>query len=50
MVRQISKIVSIILLYQGYLLQVKVAPDNEMGRHAASRTTVLNPVLQKQSR
>lgn len=36
--------------YQEYLLQVKVAPDNEMGRQAASRTTVLKPVLQKQSR
>jgi tetratricopeptide (TPR) repeat protein len=36
--------------YQAYALQVKVAPDNEMGKHAASRMAVLKPVLQKQSR
>ncbi len=36
--------------YQAYALQVKVAPDNEMGRYAASRIAVLKPALQKQGR
>jgi len=36
--------------YQAYSLQVKVAPDSEMGRHAASRMSALKPVLQKQNR
>jgi predicted Zn-dependent protease len=36
--------------YQAYTLQVKAAPDNEMGRHAAARIAVLKPGLQKQSR
>ncbi len=36
--------------YQSYATQVKVAPDNEMGKHAASRLAVLKPMLQKQSR
>jgi len=36
--------------YQAYAMQVKVAPDNEMGKHAASRIKVLKPVMEKQSR
>lgn len=33
--------------YQEYMLQTKVAPDNDMGRHAASRVTALQPYLKK---
>ncbi len=33
--------------YQEYALQLKVASDNEMGRHAASRAAALKPVLEK---
>jgi len=36
--------------YQAYAIQVKIAPDNEMGRHAATRMESLKPALQKQSR
>jgi tetratricopeptide (TPR) repeat protein len=36
--------------YQSYMLQVKVAPGNEMGKHATSRIAVLKPALQKKSR
>jgi predicted Zn-dependent protease len=36
--------------YQSYQSQVRVAPDNEMGKHAASRIAVLKSGLQKQSR
>jgi predicted Zn-dependent protease len=36
--------------YQSYMLQVKVAPGNEMGKHATSRIAVLKPAIQKQSR
>lgn len=36
--------------YQAYTQQVKTAPDNEMGKHAASRISVIKPKLQKQSR
>ncbi|MFH1025679.1 MAG: M48 family metalloprotease [Nitrospirota bacterium] len=33
--------------YQEYALQLKVASDNEIGRHAASRAAALKPVLEK---
>lgn len=33
--------------YQAYARQVKVAPDNEMGKHAASRMPVLKRMLKK---
>jgi predicted Zn-dependent protease len=36
--------------YQAYALQVRVAPDSEMGKHAASRIAILKPALQKQTR
>ena len=36
--------------YQSYVQQVNVAPDNEMGRHAASRIAALRPALRDQKR
>lgn len=36
--------------YNHYVMQVKVAPDNEMGRHASSRARALTPALQRQTR
>ncbi|MDH5202699.1 MAG: M48 family metalloprotease [Nitrospirota bacterium] len=33
--------------YNEYVLQMKVAPDNEMGRHAAKRVPELKPVIEK---
>lgn len=36
--------------YHAYILQIKAAPDNEMGRHAASRVAALKPAMQKQGR
>ncbi|MDX9714573.1 MAG: M48 family metalloprotease [Dissulfurispiraceae bacterium] len=34
--------------YNEYAMQVKIAPNNEFGRHAASRMVVLRPVLLRQ--
>ncbi|MBN2654759.1 MAG: M48 family metalloprotease [Nitrospirae bacterium] len=34
--------------YNSYVLQVRVAPNNEFGRHAASRMAVLRPILLRQ--
>lgn len=45
-----EKIGDISSAYQAYAMQVKVAPDNEMGKHASSRIKVLKPAIQKQSR
>jgi predicted Zn-dependent protease len=36
--------------YNEYVLQVRVASDNEMGRHAASRAGALKPILEKKAR
>jgi predicted Zn-dependent protease len=36
--------------YNEYVLQVRVAPYNEMGRHAASRVTDLKPRFEKKNR
>jgi beta-barrel assembly-enhancing protease len=36
--------------YNHYVMQVKVAPDNEMGKHASSRARTLKPALQRQDR
>lgn len=36
--------------YNHYVMQVKVAPENEMGRHASSRARALTPALQRQTR
>lgn len=36
--------------FQAYSLQMKVAPDSEMGRHAAARIEALKPLLQKKTR
>lgn len=33
--------------YQAYVMQTRIAPDNDMGRHAASRVAVLKPYLEK---
>lgn len=32
--------------YNHYLKQLEIAPDNEMGRHAASRVVVLKPIIE----
>ncbi|MEW5746634.1 MAG: M48 family metalloprotease [Nitrospirota bacterium] len=36
--------------YNEYLLQLKVAPDNEMGKHAAARAPVLRAVIEGRNR
>jgi Tfp pilus assembly protein PilF len=36
--------------YEEYVLQTKVSPDNDMGRHASKRATVLKPSLEKKKR
>jgi beta-barrel assembly-enhancing protease len=36
--------------YEEYVLQTKVAPDNDMGRHASKRATALKPSLEKKKR
>ena len=33
--------------YNAYTVQVKVAPDNEIGRHAAARAAALKPAVEK---
>lgn len=45
-----EKIGDVASAFQAYTLQVKVAPDNEMGKHAASRIGVLKPALEKRTR
>ena len=36
--------------YNEYTVQVKVAPDNEIGRHAAARAKALKPAAEKKNR
>ena len=36
--------------YNAYAMQVKVAPDNEIGRHAAARAKELKPAVEKKNR
>lgn len=38
----------LVAAYNSYVNQVKVAPNNEFGRHAASRIAVLRPILLRQ--
>lgn len=33
--------------YNEYIMQLKVAPENEMGRYASTRLVVLRPIIEK---